>query len=149
MSKMLTEICQEIKNYFTYKEDKHIGDFAIINGQISPSVNLITDYFAIFGSRKNNGVHKVSDNDLQDEPKFHGSIWIMSPPQAFLELVEEIEQWQAKNGAADSVAMSPFVSESFGGYAYSKGGGTYDSSGVTTWKNAYATRLKAYRRIRL
>ena len=75
----------------------------------------------------------------------------MSPTSAFLELVAEIEAWQAKNGGVDSNAMSPYQSESFGGYSYSKsGGGSSDggASSVPTWQSTYASRLKAYRRIR-
>ena len=148
---MLTEICAEIKNYFTYEADKHIGDFAIVNGQITPSLDYPTNYIRITGSHLNDGVHLISDADLIDEGEFHGSVWIMSPPKAFLDLVAEIETWQEKNGGADSPAMSPFQSESFGGYSYSKGSSGNGTSGGTgaSWQSAYATRLNAYRRIRL
>lgn len=149
---MLTEICAEIKNYFTYENDKHFGDFQIVDGLIIPSFDIPTDYIRIEGSHLNNGVHKVSDNDLVDEGEFHGSVWVMSPPKAFLELVKEIEDWQAKNGALDSPAMSPFNSESFGGYSYSKSGGNASggsSSAGASWQAAFATRLTMYRRIRV
>lgn len=146
---MLTEICADIKNYFTYEKDKHIGDFAIVNGMLVPPFDIPTDYIRIVGSHLNDGVHKLSDADLVDEPLFHGAIWVMSPPAAFLQLAAEISEWQAKNGALDSAAMSPFNSESFGGYSYSKSGG--GSAGVSTganWKSAFASRLNVYRRIR-
>ncbi len=149
---MLTEICAEIKNYFTYENDKHIGDFSIVEGLIVPSFDIQTDYIRIVGSHLNDGVHKVSDADLVDEGEFHGSVWVMSPPKAFLELVKEIEDWQAKNGALDSPAMSPFNSESFGGYAYSKSGSSASggsSSAGASWQAAFATRLTMYRRIRV
>lgn len=151
---MLTEICANIKNYFTYEKDKHIGDFAIVDGQITPSFDIPTDYIRIVGSHLNDGVHKRGDNgfELQDEAEFHGAVWVMSPPKAFLDLAAEIADWQAKNGGVDSQAMSPFNSESFGGYSYSKSGGNAaggSSSGGASWQNAYATRLNAYRRIRL
>lgn len=149
---MLTEICAEIKNYFTYESDKHFGDFAIIDGAITPLLDLPTDYIRIVGSRKNNGVHKLSDADLIDEEKFHGSVWIMSPPKAFLDLAAEIAEWQAKNGGVDSQAMSPFNSESFGEYSYSKSGGASSggsSSGGADWRSAYSSRLNIYRKIRV
>lgn len=151
---MLNEVCMEIKNFFTFEKDKHFGDFAIENGRIVPSFDFPTDYIRIVGSHLNDGVHQLSDeNDvLKDEDTFHGAIWVMSPPADFLALVSEIEAWQAKNGTADSVAMGPYQSESFGGYSYSKasvsGAGT-GGSGVLTWQSAYASRLNAYRRIRL
>lgn len=147
---MIGEICAEIKNYFVYKNDIHIGDWVISNGQISPILDLPTGYIRIVGSRLNDGVHKVSDLNLVDE-SFHGGIWIMSPPADFISLVKEIEDWQAKNGKADSAAMSPFQSESFGGYSYSKasGGSSSGSSIVPTWQSVYASRLNRYRRIRV
>lgn len=151
---MLTEICAEIKNYFTYESDKHFGNFAIVDGLITPSFDIPTDYIRICGSHKNDGVHKRSESGwgLVDEDEFEGAIWVMSPPKAFLDLVAEIEAWQAKNGGVESTAMSPFNSESFGGYSYSKSGGNAaggSSSGGASWQSAYASRLNIYRKIRL
>ena len=151
---MLNAICAEIKNYFTWEGDKHFGDFTIENGVLTPSFDIPTDYIRIVGSHKNDGVHKRGENGfvLVDEGKFHGAVWVMSPPADFLALVAEIEAWQAKNGGLDSQAMSPFNSESFGGYSYSKsGGGTASgsASGAASWVAAYNGRLNIYRRIRL
>lgn len=150
---MIGEICAEIRNYFTYDEDKHIGDFVIDNGQISPIIDFPTDYIRIVGSRLNDGVYKVSDlvrNPLKDE-SFHGGIWVMSPPADFLALVAEIAAWQEKNGGADSNAMSPYQSESFGGYSYSKASSNTDGGGSTvpTWQGAYVSRLNRWRRARV
>lgn len=146
---MIGEICAEIKNYFAYPEDRHIGDWVISNGIITPSLDIPTNYIRIVGSRLNDGVHKVSEMQLQDE-SFHGGIWIMSPPKDFLLLVSEIQAWQATNGAADSHAMSPFDSESLVGiYSYSKSTGTgAESQTGASWQNAYNSRLKQYRRLR-
>ena len=149
---MVGEICAEIKNYFTYANDKYIGDFVISEGQISPIIDIPTDYIRIVGSRLNDGVHKMADlveHPLQDE-SFHGAVWVMSPPADFLALVEEIKAWQEKYGGVDSENMSPFTSESFGGYSYSKASGGSSESGsssVPTWQSQYASRLKLYRRI--
>lgn len=150
---MIGEICAEIKNYFTYEDDKYIGDFVISSGQISPVIDFPTDYIRIIGSRLNDGVHKKKDGVFQliDE-SFHGAIWIMSPTADFLALIEEIEAWQTANGSVNSAAMSPFQSESFGGYSYSKAsGGSSDSgaSSVPTWQATYASRLNQYRRARV
>ena len=150
---MIGEICAELKNYFTYDADKHIGDFTISNSAISPSFDLPTDYIRIVGSRLNDGVHKKKNGSFQlvDE-SFHGGIWVMSPPADFLALVAEIEAWQAKYGGVSSENMSPFQSESFGGYLYSKSSGGSASGGgssVSTWQSTYASRLNMYRRARL
>lgn len=148
---MLTEICAEIKNYFTDEKDRHIGDFSIVDGQVVPSLEYPTDYIRIVGSRKNDGVHKRGDNgfDLEDEGEFHGAVWIMTPPKAFLELAEQISKWQEANGGFDSQMMSPYQSESFGGYSYSKASGSgANGSSVPTWQSQYASRLSIYRKIR-
>lgn len=146
---MINAICSEIKNFFTRDEDRIIGDWVIESGNFAPPITFPTDYIRIVGSRLNDGVHKVSKMTLQDE-SFHGAVWIMCPPKDFLGLVEEIKQWQDKNGTVDSAAMSPFQSESFGGYSYSKGSGNSSnaSSTVPTWQSTYASRLNVYRRIR-
>lgn len=152
---MLNTICAEIRNYFTFEKDKHFGDFAIVSGAITPSFDIPTDYIRIVGSHKNDGVHKRGDSgfNLVDEGEFHGAVWVMSPPKDFLALVAEIEAWQAKNGGLDSQAMSPFNSESFGGYSYSKSSGgssaSGSASGAASWVAAYNGRLSIYRRIRL
>ena len=150
---VLDEICAEIRNYFTADDDKYIGDFTIEDGVLSPLPDLPqTTLVRICGSRYNDGVH-YSNETLIDEA-FHGGVWIMSPPQAFLDLVKEIEAWQNKNGNPDSVAMSPFTSESFGGYQYMKSAGGYGDNGGTSgstvsWQSAYRNRLKIYRKARL
>lgn len=147
---MLSVVCAEIRNWFTYDCDKHIGDFEIMGGVITPSFDFKTDYIRIVGSRKNDGVYKVSDiANLVDE-KFHGAIWEMSIPNDFLSLCEEIAAWQEKFGGVDSVAMSPFSSESFGGYSYQKAVGynkTGESEVYPSWKSVYAKRLSIYRKI--
>ena len=153
---MIGEICAEIKNYFVLDGDRMVDDLTIENGVFTPSFDFPTDYIRIVGSRKNDGVYKVSDlsktpSPLRDET-FHGGVWFMSVPADFLALVAEIEAWQAENGGANSVAMSPFASESFGGYSYSKGSGASGASGassVPTWQSTYASRLKQYRKVRV
>lgn len=152
---MLGLICAEIRNFFTYDSDKHIGDFAIIDGVITPSFDFKTDYIRIIGSRKNDGVYKVSDildtekNPLTDEGTFHGGIWEMSIPKDFLNLVAEISDWQTKYGNVNSEAMSPFSSESFGGYSYMKstGGSGEAGSDFPSWKKVFASRLNVFRKI--
>lgn len=148
---MLTEICAEIRNYFSKESDRHFGTFAIENGVIVPLlINADCAYIRICGSRKNDGVHKISDNDLNDEGEFGGAVWEMYPPKAFLDLAAEISDWQTKNGGVDSAAMSPFASESFGGYSYSKSkAGGNGSSSSPTWQDAYRSRLNLYRKVRL
>ena len=125
---MLSEICFEIKNYFCRNpKDKHFGDFKIENGVISPSFDLKEgQYFRIYGSVFNDGVHKFGEA-LADE-EFNGSVWLMKVPQDFLNLAAEIEDWCNKYSTQVS---SPYQSESFGGYSYSKASGSH---GNITWQ---------------
>lgn len=149
---MLTEICQEIKNWFDRNQPKYHGRFEVKNnivyfkGQELPIQN--GQYFRIIGSVFNDGVH-LRSSDLINE-SFSGSVWLMAVPCAVIDLSTEIKEWQNKYGGVDSENMSPYNSESFGGYSYSKsGGGSSDGSntGTGTWQSTFAKRLNAWRKI--
>jgi len=142
---MLFEICKELNNFFDY--ERVYGKIAISNGEIV-DVSLETgQYFRIVGSIFNDGVYKYPA-DLVDE-EFDGAVWKMAVPPAFINLCEDIKAWSDKNLAADSAAMSPFQSESFGGYSYSKGSGSSDGSGAgASWQSAFASRLNSWRKPR-
>jgi len=150
----LNEVCLEVNNFFNREQPIFIGDFRISEGKITHTDFLSkikeNQYFRVVGSVFNDGVFKYTQElNLQDED-FHGALWLMAVPKDFLDLVEEISAWQTANGSATSAAMSPFQSESFGGYSYSKSSGgssANGSSSVPTWQNQYASRLKPYRRI--
>ena len=155
---MIGEVCHDIKNYFCY--DRIFGKFKVEGGKLrfSDDTNKTIDlaenqYFRLAGSIFNDTVwqwHNDGIEGLQDEGEFMGAIWKMAIPKDFLNLVADIEQWQAKYGAIDSPANSPFTSESFGGYSYSKAlGGGSDGSTSVTWQNAFASRLNKWRKILL
>lgn len=147
---MLAEICAEIRNYFVKKEDIIIGDFSVEGGNIVPFVGILNNqYYRIVGSIFNDGVHKYGDeNDtLTDEGEFHGAIWLMRVPQEIIALNDDIEAWKQANA---DVINSPYQSESFGGYSYSKGTNT-DGTVGSDWRKQsdFASRLNPYRRIRV
>lgn len=143
---MLDQICAEIRNYFSSKDDIFIGDFEIIDGNITPPIPIVENqYYRIVGSIFNDGVHKY-DDELTDESKFNGAVWLMRVPQDLIDLAEEIEDWQNKNA---DVLSSPYQSESFGGYSYTKASGSGNATGnAYDWKQAFASRLNRYRKIR-
>lgn len=159
--KILTELCQNLRNWFDRGRKKWYGQITISNGEISIVPKFISDpfvlqegqYFRIMGSVFNDGVHKYHDVEdvLTDEEEFFGAVWSMAIPPAVLELAEDIEAWQNKYGGVDSEAMSPFQSESFGGYSYSKGSGggsgSANSGGAGTWQGVFANRLNPWRKI--
>lgn len=148
---MITEICQYLKNWFDRDQDKFYGNIKIEDGNIKcndEDIVLLNDqYFRIIGSLLNDGVYQYPSTELKDE-SFDGAIWSMAIPPAVLALSEEIDEWQNANGSATSTAMSPFQSESFGGYSYSKSSGSAESGGGNGgWQTAFANRLSPWRKI--
>ena len=151
---MLTEICQNLRNWFDRGQSKYYGKITIRDGVLSMEDSGFAmqegQYYRVIGSLFNDGVHRYNES-LTDEETFEGAVWSMAIPPAVIELAEEIEAWQAKYGSADSLAMSPFNSESFGGYSYSKsGGGSGSASGngaAGTWQGVFSKRLNAWRKI--
>lgn len=145
---MLTELCQELRNWFEL--DRRSGTFEITGGTITAPFLVEGQYFRIIGSIFNDGVHKYGDEELTDE-EFKGEIWCMAIPKAVLQLAEDITAWREKYESVDSQAMSPFQSESFGGYSYSKANGSGSSSSSastpTGWKAVFASRLNMWRKI--
>lgn len=142
----LTEICASIKNYFC--RDIKTGTFTLVSGTAPLTEILNGQYFRIVNSALNDGVWCNTNEDLKQlrSEIFNGEIWLMAVPRDFEELCNDIAEWRKKNEAVESVNMSPFTSESFGGYSYSKSG-TSSGNGATTWKTQFAKRLNTYRRI--
>ena len=154
---MLTELCQELRNWFFV--EGVTGRFVIEDGQLTDCSFLQNgQYFRIIGSVFNDGVHQYQPDyvpaegetpDLADET-FDGTIWAMAVPPSVIALSEQIDAWNAKYGTVDSQAMSPYNSESFGGYSYSKSGGgsgSGSSSPTATWQSMFASALNRWRKI--
>ena len=148
---MITEICLYLKNWFDENQGKFYGRFKIEDGHIvslnDGDMGIQTgQYFRIIGSVFNDGVWQTSDS-LIDE-SFEGAVWLMAVPNDVKALASEIEEWQNKYGVVSSVNMSPFQSESFNQYSYSKGSaGASSASTVPTWQSVYADRLRRYKKI--
>lgn len=142
---MLTELCQELRNWFD--RERRTGTFTIANGNITADFLVPGQYFRIIGSIFSDGVHKYPAQNLPSET-FTGSVWALAIPQPVIKLAAEIQEWRDKYETVDSVAMSPYNSESFGGYSYSKSG-SGGSGGATnvTWKNAFAARMNMWRKL--
>ena len=132
---MLYKVMRHLRNFFattTY----YSGVFTVEGGKIEPPLLTDGNYYLIEGSVKNDGVYKWPV-DLENE-KFYGVITLLAPPKAFIETVDAIKEYESKHG------HSPYVSESFGGYTYSKAQG---KNGPITWKEVFAEDLKVWRRI--
>lgn len=142
---MLTELCAELKNYFLRdrEADIHYGEYTISGGSIDLPFLLDGQYFRIVGSVLNDGVYQYPASGLTDE-EFTGAVWAMAVPPSVVALAADIEAWNAKN--AETLA-SPYTSESFGGYSYTKASGNSESGGAYSWKDQFASRLAKYRRL--
>lgn len=142
---MLTELCQELKNWFD--KERHYGTFTIQDGNIVADFLQPGQYFRIVDSIFSDGVYQYPTGDLPDET-FSGAVWALAIPKEVIQLSEEIDAWRKTYEATDSQAMSPYMSESFGGYSYSKGAGNSSSGNTSTgWKNVFKSRLNMWRKI--
>ena len=139
---MLEQVLMHLKNWFLVPGGIHEGTYTIEDGGITLPFLANGQYFRIVGSVFNDGLHQYPANDLKAET-FDGTVWALAVPQAVIDLAEEIEAWQKKNGDA---SVSPYQSESFGGYQYSK---ATDSAtgGAVTWQSAFRSRLNAWRKL--
>lgn len=140
---MLEQVLRHLNNWFLV--EIHEGTFTVENGSIALPFLLTNQYFRICGSVFNDGLHKYPAADLTDET-FTGTVWALAVPKAVVTLSEDIAAWERKNGEA---VLSPYTSESFGGYSYTKAsGGKADTSAVAGWQGAFRGRLNDWRKLK-
>jgi hypothetical protein len=142
---VLETVLIHLKNWFVVPRGVHEGIYTIKNSNLELPFLQNGQYYRICGSVFNDGLHKYGDIDdkLQNET-FSGTVWALAVPKAVVELSAKIEEWQNKNGEA---VASPYSSESFGGYSYTK---TTDSNtgAVATWETVFRPQLNPYRKMR-
>ena len=139
---MLEQDLMHLKNWFLVPGGIHEGTYTIEDGGITLPFLENGQYFRICGSVFNDGLHQYPASDLKEET-FDGTVWALAVPQAVIDLSTEIESWQTKNGDA---SVSPYQSESFGGYQYSKATDSA-SGGAVTWQSAFRSRMNAWRKL--
>lgn len=145
MSGMISDICGYLKNWFVVDGGISHGKFTVSGGRISLPQMQDGQYFRIVGSAFNDEVHRYPAANLADET-FDGAVWAMAVPPAFLALVAEIEDYQS----SDAAKPSPYVSESFGGYTYTKASGTTSAGGMrnaNAWMSVFSSRLAQWRKL--
>ena len=138
---MLTEICAELRNYFEVPNGRHFGKFEISGGSITP-LDFLQEgqYFRIVGSVFNDGVYQYPATSLTDEV-FEGAVWAMALPPSLIALTAEIEEYNK----SDAGKASPYISENFGGYSYTK---ATDANGAPIgWQKAFSSRLNKWRKL--
>ena len=139
---MLEQVLMHLKNWFLVPGGIHEGTYTIEDGGITLPFLANGQYFRICGSVFNDGLYQYPATDLKAET-FEGTVWALAVPQAVIELASEIEAWQTKNGDA---SVSPYQSESFGGYSYTKATDSA-SGGAVTWQSAFRSRMNAWRKL--
>lgn len=135
---MLNELCDATRNYF--EKSIYRGSVSISNGIITPS-DFLQDgqYFRIVGSLFNDGVHQYPNGALTDEV-FDGEVWAMRVPPAFIALAEKIKTY----ADSEMAKPSPYTSESFGGYSYTKAGGDPNAN---SWQSVFRKELNRCRKV--
>ena len=136
---MLTELCRELRNWFLVEQ--YFGEFTITDGEIDDTnIDLQPNqYYRIIGSVFNDGVHQHKQVTLTDET-FNGAVWTMAVPAEVVTLANDINDFVTEYGKA-----SPYTSESWGGYSYTKATG--EDGGAITWKTAFASRMNNWRKV--
>lgn len=140
----ITDFCAEIKNWFDLK--RSFGKFVIKDGKLVIDDMLEGQYFRIIGSVFNDGVYQYPATDLHDEV-FDGAIWYMAVPPDVISTIADMTEWENKNA---DVINSPYTSESFGGYSYTKASGNSSAGGdgaITAFTH-FADKLKRWRKVR-
>ena len=143
----MTELCQFLRNWFV--KQKYIGKFCIDeSGELRHEDGTTCDdilkpgqFYRIVGGMTD-GVYQYRNQQLPEQD-IDGAIWAMAVPPAVIALAAEIEKWVSSNQAQ---LDSPFSSESFGGYSYSKAvSGQYGSG--ASWQDHFSARLNPWRKI--
>ena len=142
----LQEILETCHNWF--KIEIIPGDYIIQDGVFINASDYLKpgQYYRIVGSVFNDGLHRTGrDDDKLTDEAFTGSVWTLAIPRAVLALADSVKSWKDSYGAA---ALSPFVSESFSGYSYTKssGGASGTSNGVTDWRSVFRDSLNRWRK---
>ena len=142
---MLESVLIHLKNWFVVPGGIRSGIYTIANGEIELPFLQNGQYYRICGSVFNDGLNRYGDpGSILTDETFNGTVWALAVPNAVVRLADDIAEWQNKNGEA---VASPFNSESFGGYSYTKA--TDSTTGAqATWETVFRARLNPYRKQR-
>lgn len=144
MNELLEEICGYLRNWFIVPGGIHRDNYVISDGKLALPFLAKNQYYRILGSVFNDGIHKYGLlSDVLIDESFDGTIQALAIPTAVISIADEIREWNTKN--ADTI-NSPYQSESFGGYTYTKASDGASEGGLS-WKSVFAARLARWRKI--
>lgn len=140
---MLEQVLRHINNRFehAYLEDT----FEVSSGTFEVEGAQQGQYLWIEGSVFNDGLHQYPLSDLSDET-FDGRVVLLAVPRDVIDLADQISEWVADNS---DVLDSPYQSESFGGYSYTKASGSTSSDGssLSGWEAQFRGHLDPWRKM--
>lgn len=154
---MLETILGDIHNYFPIPNAQRAGTFQIVSGTLKADFLMKGQYYRIMGSVFNDGLHRYEYDGIKDETgsgndvhpdmrelkdeTFTGYVIPLAIPYTVIELAHEIKLWRENNPDTDK------VSESFGGYSYSRAQSTTNGTSTSGgWKAVFGDRLNKWRR---
>lgn len=135
---MLERVLRHIHNRF--EREALSGTFTVSSGTLTVEGAQEGQYLWLEGSVFNDGLHQYPTSGLTDE-EFEGRVVLLAVPQAVQDLAGRISEWVEANAEA---LDSPYQSESFGGYSYSKASG---SDGGAGWEAHFAADLDPWRKM--
>lgn len=136
---MLEQLLMHLHNWFV--KDIYEDTFEIRGGALALPFVSNGQYYRIVGSLFNDGLHRYGDlDDILTDEIFEGAVMALAIPKAVVGLADEIAEWCKRNETA-----SPYISESFAGYSYTRATGK--SGNAVTWQDAFANQLNAWRKI--
>lgn len=140
---MLEQVLRHIHNRF--EREVLTGTFEVSSGTCEVEGAQDGQYLWIEGSVFNDGLHQYPLSDLTDE-EFDGRVVLLAIPRAVVDLADSIYNWVADNA---EVLDSPFQSESFGGYSYTKesASSSDDSSSLDGWQAKFKSDLDPWRKM--
>ncbi len=137
---MLEDVLQHLSNWFLVPGGVYEDTYLVEGGTLALPFLVDGQYFRICGSLFNDGLHRHPAEGLTDET-FEGTVWALAVPKQVITLADEIRSWQDKQGEP-----SPYTSESFGGYSYTKA--TNASGQPAGWQDVFKPRLNRWRKLR-
>lgn len=148
---MLSETCQALKNWFDDDgkggKNRIFGTFTVKNGTFEVPGAQEGQYIRICDSVFNDGVYKYPLSGLTDET-FDGAVWLMKVPPDVIAADQAYDAWKKENA---DVLNSPYQSESFGGYSYTKASGSgtegMETVGTGILTSPYADQIKRWRKL--
>lgn len=139
---MLEQVLRHIHNRFEHAYLS--GTFTVSSGTFEVEGAQSGQYLWIEGSVFNDGLHQYPLADLTDE-EFEGRVVLLAVPRAVIDLADQISDWAADNA---DVLSSPFQSESFGGYSYTKASGSSgDGTSLAGWMAQFKGDLDPWRKM--